>query len=83
MNAWHDSAIYAARDRIERYRQEARYSGLLRAAAPWRRRALPAWRHRAAAALHRLADGLAPQPEPGRGGGMGAVLDPSRGRPLG
>lgn len=83
MNAWLDSATYAARDRIQRYRGEAHRSRLLKAAAPWRGSALASWRHRAAAALHRLADGLAPEPEPGSALGLGSGFEPSRGRPLG
>jgi len=81
MNAWHECASYAARDRMHRYEQEAARNRLLRAAAP-SHGGLARWRHSAAAALHRLADAVAPQTNAGTSSGVPGGLG-TRGGPLG
>jgi len=83
MNAWQESATYAARDRMQRLVSEADRARLLRAGAPRRARASSGWRHRTAFALRRLADALAPQAEPGGADGVRRGLEPSSGGRLG
>lgn len=73
MNGWNDGATVAARERMKEFRRQAGDARAVRNA----RREGPAYggvslaRRRAAAALHRLADALAPRsvpgPEPVRG----------------
>lgn len=63
MNGWFDSANIAARARIEQYRSEAEQARASRAA----RESRPAIgrfafaRQRAAGAIHRIADAIAPR----------------------
>jgi|GEM_PF-5734802 len=63
MNGWNDGATVAARERMKNFRRQADDARAVRNA----RRAGPAHggvsvaRRRAAAALHRLADALAPR----------------------
>ncbi|MEJ2288693.1 MAG: hypothetical protein P8Y02_08625 [Deinococcales bacterium] len=63
MNGWHDSANIAARARIEQYRSEAANARISRLAREGRpaRGGFAFARSKAASALHRLADALAPQ----------------------
>lgn len=80
MNGWHLGITSAARDRMHVYRLEAERARLLRAAAPARRLAL--WRRASAAALHRLADVLAPQLEDGKARSARPELGASGGPPI-
>ncbi len=80
MNGWHGSVAYAARERMNTLQEEARSARLVRAALADRDGAgLAGWRYRAAGALRRLADAVAPLPE---GGVVRNGLETSGGRPL-
>lgn len=81
MNVWHGSVAYAARERMNQLQEEARKARYVHAALAARRgTGLAGWRYRAAGALRRLADTVAPLPEGNVGGGS---FETTGGRPLG